>query len=163
MKSLKLAGSYDSCCVIFASDAERKDFESNPGLYSNEGNECRVSVYDNFAEVKMMVSFIHGGAGQDLGLCLLLQITENFFVAGTRIFDTGLMFGGSSGTSLTSPLLSCLPLGQKIGVGKKRPDMSLGFAALEDRPFAMAEIGYSNSGNLTRQRIMNWMQDAVER
>jgi hypothetical protein len=39
--------------------------------------------------------------------------------------------------------------------------MSLGFAALEDRPFAMAEIGYSDSGDLTRQRMMNWMQDAL--
>jgi hypothetical protein len=106
--SLKLAGSYDSCCIIFASDSEREDFISNQCLYSDEGNECRVSVYDIFAEVKMMVSFIHGGAAQDLGLCLVLQITENFFVAGTHIFDTGLMFGGSSGTSLTSPLLTIL-------------------------------------------------------
>ena len=40
------------------------------------------------------------------------------------------------------------------------PDMSLGLAEIEDRPFVVLETGYSDSGNLTRERIINWMQEA---
>jgi len=125
---------------------EQLDFEKNLSVYFPEGRKFRIKIYEKFAEVEMGETFVHSSIGQELGVILHVQILETLYLPGTRIFDTGIYLGGSGA--------------QKLGLVKKMPDMSLGFAEIEDRPFVVLETGYSDSGNLTRQRIINWMQEA---
>lgn len=40
-----------------------------------------------------------------------------------------------------------------------QPDYSFGFPDLEDRPFGVAETGYSDSQTLTRQRVQSWLSE----
>ena len=50
-------------------------------------------------------------------------------------------------------------LGQILGTQKKDLDFSIGFPDLEDRPFGIAETGYSDSQTLTRRRVQSWLSE----
>ena len=104
MKSLKVKGKYDSCCITFATNLEHLDFENNLSVYFAEGHRFRINIYEKFAEVEMGETFVHSSVGQELGVILHVHILEALYRPGTRIFDTGIYLGGSGGTS---PPLPC--------------------------------------------------------
>ena len=58
-----------------------------------------MSVYEQFGEVRMPESMLHGAVGMELGLALLKQITSQLFIAGTDSDDTGLQLAGSASSS----------------------------------------------------------------
>jgi len=52
-----------------------------------------------------------------------------------------------------------LIIAQFIGTDRRQPDCSLGFPEIEDRPFCIAETGYSDTQNMTRGRVQSWLTD----
>jgi hypothetical protein len=51
-------------------------------------------------------------------------------------------------------------LGVKIKDYNRSPDISLEFPQIERAEFLVGEVGYSDSGNLTRRRANGWLDNA---
>lgn len=96
VNSNQLSGQFSSCAVTFASDSERKDFLSRELILLEEGSGYRVNIFDHFVEVKMPESFLQSLSGQALGDCILKQLTNQLYLPGTDVDDTGLEIGGSA-------------------------------------------------------------------
>jgi len=64
---------------------------------------------------------------------------------------------------LSVPLTSLTdyPLGVSIGDTNRSPDFSIGIPEIEHSEFLIGEVGYSDSGNLIRRRVIKWLSDAL--
>ena len=86
--------------MIFNSPSERQDYPSKDQQLVPEESKIKINLFVCFVEVRMPESFLHAQVGMAMGGCIIEQLAEQAYIAGTHPDDSEIITAGSPSISV---------------------------------------------------------------